>query len=167
VLICNGPPREVNAIAVVLDGSDHARPALEWVMTALALPPSTRVRLLGVAAPQHYPSRTPSILGSASAAAVADLRAERRARLEAQLSEAAANLRARLPAIETAVLTGEPRDMIVWDLEHSGTDLVVFGAHGLGGATRPPLGSVLESLLTHALCSMLIVRAKGHDRSVA
>ena len=27
VLICNGPPREVNAITVALDGSDHARQA--------------------------------------------------------------------------------------------------------------------------------------------
>jgi nucleotide-binding universal stress UspA family protein len=166
VLICNGPPRDVNAITVALDGSDHARQALEWLTTALALPPSTRVRLLGVAAPQHYPSRTPTILGSALAAAVADLKAERRARLEAQLSEAAATLRARLPAIETAVLTGEPRDMIVWDVEHSGTDLVVLGARGLGGVARLPLGSVPESLLTHARCSMLIVRAKGHDRSI-
>jgi nucleotide-binding universal stress UspA family protein len=154
----------VNAITVALDGSDHARHALEWLTTALALPSSTRMRLLGVAAPQHYPSRTPSILGSALAAAVADLKAERRARLEAQLSAAAASLRVRLPAIETAVLTGEPRDMIVWDVEHSGTDLVVLGARGLGGATRLPLGSVPESLLTHSQCSMLIVRATGHDR---
>jgi nucleotide-binding universal stress UspA family protein len=112
-----------------------------------------------VAATQHYPSRTPSILGSALATAVAELKAERRARLEAQLSAAAASLRARWPAIETAVLTGETRDMLVWDVEHSGTDLVVLGARGLGGVKRLLLGSVSESVLTHAACSVLIVRS--------
>lgn len=115
---------------------------------------------------RHYPLRTPSILGSAWQQPWRDLKAERRARLEAHLSAAAASLRVRLRAIETAVLTGEPRDVIVWDVEHSGTDLVVLGAHGLGGGMRLPLGSVPESLLTHAQCSMLIVRAKGHDRSI-
>jgi nucleotide-binding universal stress UspA family protein len=159
VLVCKGPPRELKAITVALDGSDHARQALEWLTSALALPPSTRLRLVGVAATQHYPSRTPTMLGSALAAAVAELKAERRARVEAQLSTAAASLRARWPAIETAVLTGETRDMIVWDVEHSGPDLVVLGARGLGGVKRLLLGSVSESVLTHAACSVLIVRS--------
>lgn len=161
VLVCKGRPRELNAITVALDGSDHPRQALEWLTSTLTLPPSTGLRLLGMAAVQHYPSRRPTILGSALAAAVADLKAERRARLEAELSAAAASLRARLPAIETAVLTGETRDMIVWDVEHSGTDLVVLGARGLGGVRRLLLGSVSESVLTHAACSVLIVRPRA------
>jgi len=161
VLVCKGPPRDLNGITVALDGSEHARQALEWLTSTLALPPSIRLRLLGVAAAQHYPSRTSSILGSALAAALADLKAERRAQLEAQLSAAAASLSARSPAIETAVLTGEPRDMIVWDVEHSGTDLVVLGARGLGAVRRLLLGSVSESVLTHAACSVLIVRRQA------
>ena len=38
-------------------------------------------------------------------------------------------------------------------------DLVVLGARGLGGIRRLLLGSVSEAVLTHATCSVLIVRA--------
>jgi nucleotide-binding universal stress UspA family protein len=51
--------------------------------------------------------------------------------------------------------------MIVWDVEHSGTDLVVLGARGLGGVRRLLLGSVSEAVLTHAACSVLIVRRRA------
>lgn len=156
VLVCKGLPRELDAITVALDGSGHGRQALGWLTGALALPPATRLRLLGVAEAHHYPSRTPSI-GSAWGVAVAALKAERRAQLEAELCAAAASLRARLPATETALLTGEPADMIVRDVER-GTDLVVVGARGLGVIGRLLLGSVSESVLTHAACSVLIVR---------
>ena len=94
---------------------------------------------------------------------MATLKAERRARLEAELSAAATGLRARLPAIETAVLTGEAADMIVGNVEHRGTDLVVLGARGLGVVRRLLLGSVSESVLTHAACSVLIVRPRAAD----
>jgi nucleotide-binding universal stress UspA family protein len=157
VLVCKGPPRELDAITVALDGSDHARQALEWLTHALTLPPSTRLRLLGVAEAYHYPSSTPGTT-SAWGVAVGALRAERLARLEAELSAAATSLRARLPAIETAVLAGETADMIVGDVEHRRTDLVVLGARGLGTVRRLLLGSVSESVLRHAACSVLIVR---------
>jgi hypothetical protein len=60
VLVCKGPPRALDATTVVLDGSYHARHALEWLTSALALPSSTRLRLLGVAEAYHYPSSTSS-----------------------------------------------------------------------------------------------------------
>jgi nucleotide-binding universal stress UspA family protein len=160
VLVCKGPPRELDAITVALDGSDHARRALEWLTGALALPPSTRLRLLGVAEAHRYPSSEPGF-GSAWTVLVGTLKAERRARIEAELSAAAASLRPRLPAIETAVLTGETADMIVGDVEHRGTDLVVVGARGLGSVRRLLLGSVSESVLTHAACPVLIVRPRA------
>jgi nucleotide-binding universal stress UspA family protein len=65
----------------------------------------------------------------------------------------------RLPAIETSVVSGAPADMIVRDIEHSHTDLVVLGARGLGGIRRLLLGSVSEAVLTHATCSVLIAQA--------
>ena len=49
--------------------------------------------------------------------------------------------------------------MIVRDIERSQTDLVVLGARGRGGIRRLLLGSVSEAVLTHASCSVLIVRA--------
>jgi nucleotide-binding universal stress UspA family protein len=51
--------------------------------------------------------------------------------------------------------------MIVRDVEHRGADLVVLGSRGLGGVRRLVLGSVSESVLTHAACSVLIVRPRA------
>jgi nucleotide-binding universal stress UspA family protein len=94
-------------------------------------------------------------------AALAALKAERRARLEAVLAAAATSLRTRLPVIEAVVLAGKTADMIVRDVEHRGADLVVLGSRGLGGVRRLLLGSVSESVLTHAACSVLIVRPRA------
>lgn len=159
VLVCKGPPRDLQTVTVALDGSDHARRALDWLTSTLALSPATRLRFLGVAEKQHYPSSAPGILEPTLAAAVAAIEAERRAALQAELSAAAQSLRARLPTIETAVVTGAPADMIVRDIEDSGTDLAVLGARGLGGVRRLLLGSVSETVLKHAACSVLIVRS--------
>ena len=159
VLVCKGQPRQLASVTVALDGSDHARQALGWLTSQLTLSPSTRVRFLGVAEPQHYPSSAPGILGPTLAAAVAAIEAERRTGLEAELAAAAKTVAARVPAIETSVVSGAPAEMIARDIERSQTDLVVLGARGLGGIRRLLLGSVSEAVLTHATCSVLIVRA--------
>lgn len=59
------------------------------------------------------------------------------------------------------MLTGETADMIVRDVEHLGSDLVVLGARGLGAVRRLLLGNVSESVLTHAARSVLIVRPRA------
>ncbi len=160
VLVCKGAPRDVHAVTVALDGSDHARRALDWLIETLPLTPGLRMRFLGVTESQHYPASAPGILGTTLRAAVAAVDAERRATLEAQLSAVARSLRARIPAIETAVITGAPAEAIVRDLERCGTDLVVLGARGAGAATRLLLGSVSEGVLHHAACPVLIVRPR-------
>lgn len=163
VLICKGAPRDVHAVTVALDGSDHAQHALDWLTTRLPLSPGLRIRLLGVAAAQPVPVSAPGILGTTLRAAVAAVDAERRATMETHLAMAARRLRARLPAIETAVVTGTPADVIAQDIERRGTDLVVLGAHGSGAVSRVLLGSVSEAVLHHATCPVLIVRPQGPD----
>ena len=160
VLVCKGAPRELRAVTVALDGSDHARRALDWLATSLSLPTDVRVRVLGVAEPQHYPATAPAIVAAPLRAAAASIDAERRAALEKELSTAAKGLAARLPAFETVVTTGVPADVIVQDAAHSSADLLVVGARGLGGLRRLLLGSVSETVLTHAACSVLVVRSR-------
>jgi nucleotide-binding universal stress UspA family protein len=160
VLVCKGPPRELRAITVALDGSDHARRALNWLTSTLALSPGTRIRFIGVAERQRYPSSAPAVLEATLRAAVAAVESERRAALQAELAAAAESVSARLPSVETAVVTGTPADMIVQDVERGAADLVVLGARGIGGIERLLLGSVSETVLNHAACSVLIVRSR-------
>lgn len=156
VLVCKGTPREVRTVTIGVDGSAHARRALDW-LTALPLAPATRVRLVGVAEPQHYPSSAPGILREALRTAVATVDAERRAALEAAVRDCARTLAGRATV---EVVSGAPADVLVQDAERHASDLVVVGARGAGAITRLLLGSVSESVLRHADCPVLVVRAR-------
>lgn len=60
--------------------------------------------------------------------------------------------------IETEVLEGSPKEVIVDEAEKWGADLIVVGCHGYGNIKRFVLGSVSQSVALHAPCSVEIVR---------
>lgn len=60
--------------------------------------------------------------------------------------------------------TGDPAHEIVAAAAEYGADLVVTGTRGLGGIDRLMLGSVARSVLTHAPCSVLVVRGQPEAR---
>jgi nucleotide-binding universal stress UspA family protein len=87
------------------------------------------------------------------------------AALDAAAREAAA-LGAR--HLTPKLLTGTPRHEIVQVLERDPAfDLVVMGTHGRTGLARFLLGSVAESVVRHAPCSVLTVRPDGEPRPFA
>jgi nucleotide-binding universal stress UspA family protein len=47
---------------------------------------------------------------------------------------------------------------IVLDAKAEGTDLIIIGTRGLGGFSRLLLGGVSDGVVTHAGCSVLVVR---------
>jgi universal stress protein A len=53
---------------------------------------------------------------------------------------------------------GDTRDGIVDLAKVSGADLIVLGSHGRRGLRRFLLGSVAESTVRHAPCSVLVAR---------
>ncbi|MBX6765035.1 MAG: universal stress protein, partial [Rubrobacteraceae bacterium] len=53
---------------------------------------------------------------------------------------------------------GRPDVEIVAVAEEIGADLVVVGSRGLGGLRRTLMGSVSDSVVRHAHCSVLVVR---------
>jgi nucleotide-binding universal stress UspA family protein len=56
---------------------------------------------------------------------------------------------------------GDPATELVAAATESGTDLIVIGSRGHTGITRLVLGSVAHSILTHAHCSVLVVRHRA------
>ena len=68
--------------------------------------------------------------------------------------------------IETEVIEGEPKEVIIDEAERWGADLIVLGSHGYGNIKRFLLGSVAQAVAAHAPCSVEIVRKKSgnHDR---
>lgn len=58
------------------------------------------------------------------------------------------------------VLYGSPAQAVVEKAEKWGADLIAVGSHGRGFWARAMLGSVSSGVLSHAPCSVLIVRKK-------
>jgi general stress protein 26/nucleotide-binding universal stress UspA family protein len=61
---------------------------------------------------------------------------------------------------ETTVRHGDPRSVIVEEAKEWGADLIVVGSHGYTGIKRLLLGSVAQSVVGHAPCSVEVVRIK-------
>lgn len=62
------------------------------------------------------------------------------------------------------VKSGSPAKVIVETAEDWGADLIVVGSHGYGFWKRTFLGSVSNSVVHHAPCSVLVVRSPGEER---
>jgi nucleotide-binding universal stress UspA family protein len=61
------------------------------------------------------------------------------------------------------VAVGHPESEILRIAEEIGADLVVVGSRGLGPLKRALMGSVSESVVRHAHCSVLVVCGQGRD----
>ena len=61
--------------------------------------------------------------------------------------------------ISTEVLLGSPESRIVEKAEEMKAELIVVGSHGYNRWERLLLGSVSDSVVHHAPCSVLIVRS--------
>jgi nucleotide-binding universal stress UspA family protein len=62
------------------------------------------------------------------------------------------------------VLRGIAKQAILDEAERWGANLIVLGSHGYRGWDRFLLGSVSQSVASHAKCSVEIVRCRAHYR---
>jgi nucleotide-binding universal stress UspA family protein len=60
--------------------------------------------------------------------------------------------------ISKEILTGSPESRIVETAEEINADLIIVGSHGYNRWERLLLGSVSDSVIHHAPCSVLVVR---------
>jgi nucleotide-binding universal stress UspA family protein len=63
-------------------------------------------------------------------------------------------------SIVTELLNGSPESRIVEKAEETQADLIIVGSHGYNRWERLLLGSVSDSVIHHAPCSVLVVRNK-------
>jgi nucleotide-binding universal stress UspA family protein len=63
-------------------------------------------------------------------------------------------------SITTELLHGSPESRIVEKAEEFGADLIIVGSHGYNRWERLLLGSVTDSVIHHAPCSVLVIRNK-------
>jgi nucleotide-binding universal stress UspA family protein len=83
------------------------------------------------------------------------------------VDQAAEKLRKKLDKtmeVVTQSVAGPPRALIIDEAEGWGADLIVLGSHGYGRWGRLLLGSVSQSVVSHAKCSVEVVRCREANK---
>ena len=142
-------------ILLATDGSECSQLAARSVAER-PWPAATTVRILSVAELSIPLFKLPYF----SSSTMERLRADAMQRAE-EAEMAAQELLTNVGIEESgtvAVPTLTPKELIVQNAEDWGADLIVCGSHGRRGASRIWLGSVSESIASHAKCSVEIIR---------
>ncbi|MCA9137046.1 MAG: universal stress protein [Planctomycetales bacterium] len=87
-----------------------------------------------------------------------ELLRQERARAESHQSDVASLLSDRCESIDKICRPGHPVKVVLAEAEDLDCDLIVIGAHGHSFLGRLLIGSVSDSVATHAKCSVLVVR---------
>jgi nucleotide-binding universal stress UspA family protein len=141
-------------LLLAIDNSEYSVDAIKEVAKR-PWPPKTIVRVISVVEPVPPPAAELWYDASGSLERVQQEMRKRAAKLTEKTSE---SLKGKGLKIETAVREGDARSVIVNEAEKWSADLIVLGSHGYTGIKRLLLGSVASSVVSHAPCSVEIVR---------
>ena len=147
-------------ILIALDDSMHSDQALNFV-TRMRWPAGSRVIVLSALQPKVATLVSAQESSMASSMASAAPLQEQRRRLEELVAEAECTLRESGFSTEGRILVGDPREALVEVARTERADLLVVGSHGRTGLTKLMLGSVSSHVVTHAPCSVLVVKQAG------
>lgn len=148
--------RDVMKVLLAIDGSPPSQAAIDAVAHR-PWPAGATVRILSVIQP-YTPPATEIVLADATLDEIRKRQAAEADRLTKQAGERIAAL-GQL-SVETAIREGDPRTAIVDVADEWPADLIVVGSHGRTGLKRLMLGSVAQSVVAHAHCSVEVVRRR-------
>ena len=146
-------------ILIAVDQSPHSERAVRFV-SRMRWPAGSRVLVTSVMSPPL----SPAVSGAdAGVSLMVEVSAEQVAETQARLAEAEAVLRAAGIATENRLPTGDPREVLLRMVGDERVDLIVLGSHGRTGLAKLLLGSVSSHVVTHAHCSVLVVKEDAHE----
>jgi nucleotide-binding universal stress UspA family protein len=148
-------------LLLAIDNSKYSAAAIKEVAKR-PWPPKTIVRVISVAEPVPPPAAELWYDASGSLERVQQEMTKRAAELTQKTSK---SLKRKGLKIETAVREGDARSVIVDEARKWSADLIVLGSHGYSGIKRLLLGSVASLVVSHAPCSVEIVRRKQAKKS--
>ncbi len=120
-------------------------------------PADTVVRVLSVVEPVTPPAAE---LWYDAGGSLERVQQQMKERAEDLTASASKQLQGKGLEVETAVRDGDPRSVIVDEAKTWSSDLIVLGSHGYTGIQRLVLGSVASYVVSHAPCSVEVVRRK-------
>jgi nucleotide-binding universal stress UspA family protein len=143
-------------ILVAYDGAPASEAALDEVIRR-PWPEGTKVRLVtAVERPLPAPPPDGAVYGPLVEKMRSALREEAYRRIQRALEKFGAR-----PELEMSyeLRDGNPKHALLDAIREWGADLVITGSHGATGLARLFLGSVSHALVTHAPCSVEVVKA--------
>lgn len=144
-------------ILITTDGSDFSRAAIEKCCQIIVTPENTAIKIVSV-----YEIIVPIDAFPTVPEFSEELEHSAHRQAEEYAEQAAAQIREYFPNsgidLTVQVSMGAPDRILVETAEQWKADLVVVGSHGRGFWGRMLLGSVSDSLIHHAPCSVLVVR---------
>lgn len=141
-------------ILVATDGSPHSEAAIDTVL-GRPWPEGTLVRVV-TAAPYPYPLAT--YQWYMPEYPLAKFEEESKQKAQSIADAAATRLRERGFTVDVVVRVGDARVEIVMEASDWDADLVIVGSHGYTGLRKLLLGSVAQYVVSHAPCSVEVVR---------
>jgi nucleotide-binding universal stress UspA family protein len=142
-------------ILIGIDGSPHSKAALDYVKN-MTWPKETKVIVLAVS----IPIIAYTMVDAGGFTWMQSAEEEMSAQVQALAARAEGELRDTGLSTEARIVKGDPRDALVDTARSLHADLVVVGSHGRTGLAKLVLGSVATHVVTHAPCSVLVVKMK-------
>ena len=155
VFVVKQPIPQLTRVVLAVDDSKHSRTAARFLRSRI-LPESATTTILS-SAERPVTDLAVRYLSKAQVAELERPVLERATRLVTALRD---EFLKEGYAVVTDVQMGHVIDTIVKQVETDHADLLVIGSRDLTKSERLYLGSVSESLLRHAPCSVLIVRGR-------
>lgn len=148
-------PFSLKRILVPADFSDCGRKALSYALP-LAHQYGSRLILL-------YVVQEPYPVTEFSGLAVAQMEADLCENATTELSQLIAREIGDQVPTDQRVVVGSPETQIVEVATEENIDLIVISTHGRTGLKHVLLGSVVENVVRHAPCPVLVVREREHE----
>jgi nucleotide-binding universal stress UspA family protein len=148
-------------ILLAIDGSEHSARTVD-ALGSHPWPTGSTVRVLSVV--DQVVTATPEV----AIFSAETIEAERQ-----QLVQVADELTTRFAnwlcssglTAEKKVRAGDPKTVIIDEAQEWGADLIVVGSHGHTGIKKWLLGSVAQSVVSHAPCSVYVVRERNQTKA--
>lgn len=148
-------------LLLAVDNSKYSAEVIKEVTRRL-WPPKTIVRVLSVVEPVPPPAAE---LWYDASGSLERARQEMVKHAKELTRKASERLKRKGLKVELVVREGDARSEIVDEAQKWSADLVVLGSHGYTGIKRLLLGSVASSVVSHAPCSVEVVRRKQPKKS--
>jgi nucleotide-binding universal stress UspA family protein len=142
-------------ILLAVDDSPYSKAAQEWVKS-MKWPAGTSVSVLTVARPLTVAYSTVEAAGYAYAPQIYEENLKFHEEVAADTQRALTDAGF---ATSATVAQGDPREAIVEAAAAGRMDLVVVGSHGRTGLQRMLLGSVASYVVSHAPCTVVVVKS--------